>query len=427
MTTPRLLVVKGFGGPAATVFAPVWSELAELAVVYERTESTFLDVDPVAEQQAVEACGDYLEVGDPAAVVPRALEYAADNPVDGVLTVSEPLLRPTAEIAARLGLRYHNSQDAARILTDKFEQREALRRHGMATPRHASLAAPDDLEPGLDAVGLPAVLKPAFGAGSMLIFRIDSKAELEAHYAEAMARRERSELLRGVSPRFDLEEVIESDNWHRDGRYGSYVSVETLMFGGEFHALAVSDRTRPLPPFRETGLMLPSRLPPDRRSELIDVARGATEAFGVTDGPLHIEVMMTPTGPCVIEVNGRLGGSIPYIFRQVSDVDLFREIAKIALGIAPNTAPEFDGHGGMFNVHVPAEGRVQRVRGIEEAEQIPGVRQLMVGVHAGDWVSNLLGLLGGMVRAICVAPTPDELLAIRDQVLATVQYDIDPA
>jgi biotin carboxylase len=422
---PRLLVIKGFGGPAATLFAPLFSEHADLAVVYEITESHFLEVDPEDERKAVEAVGDYLEVHGPERIVETALEYGKSHQVDGVMTISEPLLVQTAEIAERLGVPHHNPVSAARILSDKFEQREALRRAGMPTPRHARISSSDDLGPALEKVGLPAVLKPAFGAGSMLIFEVDSRDELERHHREAVERHSRSELLRGVEPIFDLEQVIVSENWHRDDRFGAYVSVEVLMFGGEFAALTVSDRTKQLPPFRETGLMLPSSLPAERTEQLIDGARRAVKAVGATDGPLHIEVMMTADGPVVIETNGRLGGSIPYIFEQVSDVELFREIAKIAVGIPPKTDPEFDGVGGMFNIHAPGEGRVKRLAGLDEARELPGVRQMMVAVHEGDWASSLLGLLGGMIRVIAAAPTAEELFAVREQVMETIDYEVE--
>ena len=423
----RLMVIKGFGGPAATLFGPLFSEFAELAVVYERTDSTFLDVDWEAERAAVEACGDYVEVHGPEEILPAALDYAERKPVDGVMTISEPLLLVTAEIAEALEVPHHHPVTAARIMTDKFEQREALRRAGLPVPEHARISGPGDLAPALERVGLPAVLKPAFGAGSMLIFEIDSAEELERHFREAVERHSRSELLRGVEPVFDLEQVIAAENWHGDERYGAYVSVEALMFGGEFHPLAVSDRTKQLPPFRETGLMLPSRLPDERSAELVEAARAAAHAAAATDGPLHIEVMMTADGPVVIEINGRLGGSIPYIFRQVSELDLFREIAKIPLGIPPDIDPRFDGTGGMFNIHAPGEGRVTRLSGLDEVRALPGVRQLMVGVHEGDWVSDLLGLLGGMIRVICAAPSAEELLELRDRVHATIEYEVEPA
>ena len=420
------MVIKGFGGPPAGMLCPLISDLAELAVVYEHTDTAFIEVDPEAEVRAVKETGDYIAAGGPEEIVPAALAYAADHEVDGIFTVSEPLLRQTAELAERLGIEHHHPLSAARVMTDKFEQREALRRNGLPAPRHAAIASPDDLAPALEAVGTPAVMKPAFGAGSMLIFRIESLSELRRHYEEARSRYSQTELLRGVQPKFDLEQVIESENWHGNDRFAGYGSVEALMFEGEFFPLAVSDRTPLLPPFRETGLMLPSSLPAERQDELIASAREAAHAVGATNGPLHIELMMTPTGPWVIEINGRLGGSIPYIFSEITDVALFREIAKIALGIKPVTSTEFDGIGGMFNRHPPpGEGSVKRIVGLDEVREMPGVRRVMVGVHEGDRASSLLGLLGGMVRIVCAAERVDELLEIRDRFVDTLRFEID--
>jgi len=420
------MVIKGFGGPPAALLCPLISDLAELAVVYERTETAFIDVDPEAEVRAVEAAGDYVEVQGPEEIVPAALAYAADREIDGILTVSEPLLRQTAELAERLGIEHHHPLDAARVMTDKYEQREALGRHGLPTPRHAAITGPDDLEPALEAVGTPAVLKPAFGAGSMLIFRIESAQDLREHYEAARTRYSQTELLRGVEPRFDLEQVIESENWHGDDRFAGYGSVEALVFEGEFLPLAVSDRTPLLPPFRETGLMLPSSLPAERRDQMVASARAAAEAAGATNGPLHIELMMTESGPWVIEINGRLGGSIPYIFDEITDVALFREIAKIALGIKPVTSVEFEGIGGMFNRHPPpGEGAVKHIVGLDEVREMPGVRRVMVGLHEGDRASSLLGLLGGMVRVVCAADSVDELFQLRDRFVETLRFEVE--
>ena len=53
-------------------------------------------------------------------------------------------------------------------------------------------------------------------------------------------------------------------------------------------------------------------------------------------------------------------------------------------------------------------------------------RRTMVAVHEGDQVSSLLGLLGGMIRVICAAPTVDELFAIRERVMETIEYEVEP-
>ena len=43
---------------------------------------------------------------------------------------------------------------------------------------------------------------------------------------------------------------------------------------------------------------------------MLDIASMAIKALGVRVGFLHTEIKLTPDGPRIIEVNGRLGGSV---------------------------------------------------------------------------------------------------------------------
>ena len=49
-------------------------------------------------------------------------------------------------------------------------------------------------------------------------------------------------------------------------------------------------------------------------------------------GGSHTEVKLTPDGPRVIEVNGRLGGGIPEMLFQASGESIMRLSMRIALG-----------------------------------------------------------------------------------------------
>jgi len=64
-----------------------------------------------------------------------------------------------------------------------------------------------------------------------------------------------------------------------------------------------------------------------------DLATAATKALRVRTGFLHTEIKVTPSGPRVIEVNGRLGGGLPNLLQQAAGFDLLR-----ALGRDPITA-----------------------------------------------------------------------------------------
>ena len=61
-------------------------------------------------------------------------------------------------------------------------------------------------------------------------------------------------------------------------------------------------------PFRETGDFMPHPLETEEAETVVAVAIAAAEALGVRSGALHTEIKLTPDGPRIIEVNGRIGG-----------------------------------------------------------------------------------------------------------------------
>merc|ERR1712137_1408109 len=54
--------------------------------------------------------------------------------------------------------------------------------------------------------------------------------------------------------------------------------------------------------------MIPVDSPSDEAQTLIEYTRGVLDALGLMNGPTHGEVMMTPDGPCLVEMNCRSHG-----------------------------------------------------------------------------------------------------------------------
>ena len=67
---------------------------------------------------------------------------------------------------------------------------------------------------------------------------------------------------------------------------------------------------------------------------MLDLATAALRALGVRTGGFHTEIKLTPDGPRVIEVNGRLGGGVPEMLLQASGESLMRLSMRVALGEA---------------------------------------------------------------------------------------------
>lgn len=338
----------------------------------------------------------------------RVAAVRAASP-DGILTFSEHQLGATAEIAAGLGLPFHD-RDTVAVLTDKLAQRRALSRAGVDATRSAIIDR--DAAAALDAVGLPAVVKPRGGAGSADTMRVDTREE----YAAAVGA------LAPGTP-FVLEELLDGDPSVAGACWGDYVSVESVSTPAGCRQICVTGKLPLAEPFRETGMFLPCTLSDGVMAEVLNLERAALRALGVRYGVTHTEIKLTANGPRLIEVNGRIGGYVPEILRRASGIDLVRLAIQVALGGEP-TVPAARHREVTYQLFLapPAEMRVLKsLDGIDDVAALPHVRNIEVRATPGqalDWRDGTEGHLG-----VVYGSTPDHA-ALRDAVesiLATVR------
>ena len=315
----------------------------------------------------------------------EALGAIQDLEPDGIITYADSLIPTTVALASRLGLEYHDTATAER-LTDKVAQRQALRDGGVPVPRF--LAVPADPTPAeVDAlaagVDFPVVLKPRRGAGGRDTVLARDATELGKLIAEQVARGADPE------PSMIIEEYLVGASPSPSPLFADYVSVESVVSGGQISHLAVTGRFPLAEPFRESGFVIPSDLNPSDTAEVLDVATGALSVLGVRTGFVHTEVKLTAGGPRIIEVNGRVGGSIPAMMRLAGGIDLLELSARVALGehIVFDELVPTPRVGYFFYVQAPQWARrVVDVTGLDRLEQYPGVNAIQLSRQPGDEV-----------------------------------------
>jgi biotin carboxylase len=354
-----------------------------------------------------------------------AQRIALERP-DGILALFDGLMEWTADVAQRLGLPFH-APATARALADKDAQRAALRAAGMPTPAARPIPVPGDAE-GLGALAraaaFPAVVKPRRGESSRNTVKVGSADELQDALA-TIARTspaDRADL--------ELEDYLADRPEPLDPRFADYVSVESVVRGGRAVHLGVTGRTPPAPPFRETGLFLPSALPADVRHAVLDVATQALRALGVEQGCAHTEIKLTPDGPRVIEVNGRPGGAIPAFVRLVGGWDLLPLTLRLALGEAVDVEPLPGAEAGTvayaLMVQPPQDARrVAVLEGADAIRALPGVEHVILNRGVGatlDWRAGTNEFLVGVDGAV---PDHEALLDLRARIddLLEIAYE----
>jgi biotin carboxylase len=368
------------------------------------------------------------EVLDRTSLDRRALARAlAERGVAGVTTFADSQVATVAAVAADLGLDGYHSEDAALALTDKTRQRLLLNEAG------AGLSVEQEAVPDITAVaaafaalGPPAVLKPVSATGSRFALLLESAEDVNR------ARRVLEPLAPTLGGRFTLERYVEGETHPGGDWLADYVSVESSSGSGSTVHFCMSDRPRRAWPLRETGLLLPTLLPPAMHEKIHEVAEVALAALGATTGVTHTEIKLNFPEPAVIEVNGRLGGDVARAARRIGGVDPIREVLRVALGEAPSPPPVLPGFGGTFHPVAPPEATaVVELPTPTRLRRVPGVWAVAPNKRPGDSVSWLEGWNDRLFEALVEAATAAELEAtiaeLEEIVRTEVRYELDAA
>jgi biotin carboxylase len=316
----------------------------------------------------------------------------------GVTTFSETLLPLTARIVEACGVPGHDVGTAAR-LRDKWLQRQALADAGVDGTACVAVAGAEDLEAALARTGTPAVLKPRRGMGS-----VNTQV---VHSAEACAAAYRTVTADGDQGGYVLEEYLRGDPAAAGPEWGDYVSVESLVVDGEIHTVGLTGRFPLAPSLRENGTFAPSTLSATQAAEAVRVEHAALRALGVRHGPTHTELKLTPDGPRVIEVNGRMGGYVADLHLRARGVRYVEAAVLAALGLDPAAALRPDPRRAERRAvafqfclvppaGVAAASALDDLAGLEALHEVPGIDYVEVSAPR----SRRTDALGGLDRLL---------------------------
>lgn len=243
------------------------------------------------------------------------------TPVDGVICRDDTLPYAAAQFARDLGLP-HESLEAARLLGDKSAVRERLGKAGIGSLRWRRAVTEEEGLAAVDEIGLPCVVKPAVGGRYSVGVTV---AWTREQAAEALTG-----LLGGPVPAGQYGD--ERSALVEEYAVGRHISAELLVQDGRTVLLGFGERIATAPgTTAELGGHFPARF------EGMGAARrfvlDAVEALGIRASALHVELLMTPTGPELIEVNGRIAGHV--VVRQMAlalDRSISRDLVALATG-----------------------------------------------------------------------------------------------
>jgi biotin carboxylase len=311
--------------------------------------------------------------------VASVVEVGRRHDVRGVMTFAADRAVPVvAAVAEELGLP-GIGRETAHLMTNKIAMRRRLADAGVAQPRFAALRHVREVRAAADAVGFPAVLKPADSAGQRGLFLVTSVDEVERHLHASLAQSiEQEAILESYHPGLEVNGLLVA----RDGG----VSVLTL-----------SDRRRP--PGIGFGVALahvyPSTLFGDALEAVEQVGRSTVHALGLRNGIAYPQVIWGDDGIArLIEVAARIpAGQMDAVARYGVGVDLIEIALLQALGQpVPNELVEPRVQQPLAISFLTAEpgplptGRLVSVSGLDRVKSFPGVVEADLYFREGETI-----------------------------------------
>ncbi len=315
---------------------------------------------------------------------------------DGIMTLATDMpMRSVAYACGKLGLTGIDYDTAVRA-TDKGEMIRAFEKCGVAHPWYHIIANPAELADVIDRITFPCISKPTDNSGSRGVMLVNSREELEAAVAYSSAQGRRGGVV--------IEEYMR----------GHEVSVEVIVLDGVAHVLQVTDKlTTGAPHFVEMGHNQPSMLAEDDLEAIRDLARRASLAVGIRNGPAHAEIMLTEHGPKMVEIGARMGGDCitTHLVPLSTGIDMVEATIRISLGEKPNIARKFD-KGAAIRFLKAESGVIEALDGAQDAERVPGVQEVAFTRHVGDASGSIDSSSDRIGHIIAQADTAAEAIAV---------------
>ena len=336
--------------------------------------------------------------------------------VDGVLTVSADRAVPVvAAIAEARGLPGIGTE-TAHLMTHKVAMRRRLADAGVPQPRFAAVRNLSETRRAAEAVGFPAVLKPADSGGQRGVFRVESLDDVDVHLHEALAASPTEEAI--------LEEFVE----------GTELNGIVVARDGETIPLTLSDRMRP--PGIGFGVgwihVYPPTIPPGQLEESERIAEHTVHALGLRTGIAFPQVIAAPDGRVVVvECAARIpGGQMADLVRVAVGVDLVELQLRMALGdeLPDELAkPRFSQPLAIrFFTAEPGPlptGRVVRIGSLDKVLAFPGVVQAELYLQQGEVIRPVR--LDGDRRGYVIATAKTNLEALDRAEAASRLLDVE--
>lgn len=340
----------------------------------------------------------------------KVLAIAKAEQIDGVI---HPCSEVAMNVMGRINDELHLSGISKKIAiraTNKHLMREAFELYGAPSPFSRCF---NDVELAwgcfcTDFKG-DAILKPSRNSGSRGIAKIPYN--IKGKDFRDLFERAKSE---SRDDSVMLEQFID----------GPEFSVEVIVWQGEPHVLAVTDKkTTEAPYFVELGHNQPSTFPLDTQLKLMNGAVTGCKALGLTNCAAHCELKVQNGEAYLVEIGARMGGDFisTELTHLSTGIDMVAATINVVLGIEPNLQPIEPRRAACIRYFTPKPGRLKEITGVDILKD-PHVYDADIYHEVGDEIPEVKSSLDRSGHVIVTDNNVVSAIKRAEEIVKSVEF-----
>lgn len=308
------------------------------------------------------------------------MKAAEEYKVDGIMTTGtdQPVLT-AAIVAEALNLPTLLSPSQAKAVTNKKIMKQIFKEHNIPTVKYQLLAEDASIEDIKD-LSAPYVLKPLDSQGQRGVYKLESKKLVLENIPKTLSYSREKEAL--------LEEYYSSDE----------ITVSGWVQDSKLHILTVTDRLLRSDPVH-IGICVSHRFPSvhmDEYEKIKKISEDIVVAFGLSNGPLYIQMLVGDQGIMVNEIAARVGGAFEdVIIPKISGFNILEAVIQSCLGLHVDTTVlnGFDCSQSKVSASVQLmfakTGIISYITPLEELYNLDHVLDAGYNYTLGDRINNI--------------------------------------
>lgn len=307
---------------------------------------------------------------------------------------------------------------AAQAATDKTLMRQAFQNYDPTiTPNFAEVANWSAVESFMNSHQFPVMLKPASLMKSLLVSKSSDWEALRQNFTALADGIQQAYDQQAVSqnPKMLIEEFLEG-SMHTVAGFVDAVGEAVLL-------PQIADCVRASDIGVDDSYLysrhLPSGLSPTNHDAVLRVAAKGIKALGLTSCPVHIEVILTATGPKLIEIGARNGGYRPLMYAAAYGIDMYEAVLDTAFGRPTRLTSNKAAQVIVLELFPAIEGLFKELRNEAVITKLPTVSKLTVRAHPDSLVGTARRGFKASVIIILISDDADQIAADYALILET--------